>query len=281
MTRRPALCWLAGRPAAAGNAGRSGRSQTRCCPAWSGLCTPRRCWRCHRRQGLHLLGLGCFPVSGAGCPPSQAPPGRAGTQPRRDAHRAQGGLSPWLAVSRPPARPGPPAAPGPGAGKMTAAPRWSRAGVRGSSRTSSAACWRPAAWPAPESPESPAPAAGSSPRWGSRPGRTRELRAPEAAGPPGSLPRRRARSARTRTHAPSPGSQAAPGRCRPELPRYRERGRARPPRLAAGSFISCGAFAGPGRAQPHARLPGAVLRAAPRASRGDREAVHRGRVRCT
>ena len=51
----------------------------------------------------------------------------------------------------------------------------------------------------------------------------------------------------------------------PELPRYRERGRARPPRLAAGSFISCGAFAGPGRAQPHARLPGAVLRAAPRA----------------
>ena len=80
-------------------------------------------------QGLHLLGLGCFPVSGAGCPPSQAPPGRAGTQPRRDAHRAQGGLSPWLAVSRPPARPGPPAAPGPGAGKMTAAPRWSRAGV--------------------------------------------------------------------------------------------------------------------------------------------------------
>ena len=42
-------------------------------------------------------------------------------------------------------------------------------------------------------------------------------------------------------------------------------GAAGPPgSLPAGSFISCGAFAGPGRAQPHARLPGAVLRAAPR-----------------
>jgi len=96
--------------------------------------------------------------------------------------------------------------------------------------------------------------------WG---GQDRELRALGAAGPPGSLPRA------SRPVCPDAGACAVsrqPGRpARPELPRYRERGRARPPRLAAESFISCGAFAGPDRAQPHARLPGAVLRAAPRA----------------
>jgi hypothetical protein len=86
---------------------------------------------------------------------------------------------------------------------------------------------------------------------GSRAGQYRELRGLGAAGPPGSLPRRRARL------CPDAGASAVsrqPGRppagAWPELPpRYRERGRARPPRLAAGSFISSGAFAGPDRAQ--------------------------------
>jgi hypothetical protein len=193
-----------------------------------------------------------LPVSGAGCPPSRAPPGRAGTQPRRAAHRARGGLSPWLAVSRPPARPACPAACRPGAGKMTAAPRWSRAGVRGSSRTSSAACcalcWRPAAWPATAS---PAPAAGSSPRWGPGPGSTASSAASGQRARLDPCPGAAPGSARTRAHPPSPGSQVAPpAGAWPELPpRYRERGRARPPRLAAGSFISSGAFAGPDRAR--------------------------------
>jgi hypothetical protein len=50
------------------------------------------------------------------------------------------------------------------------------------------------------------------------------------------------RSARTRTHSSSPGSQP-PSR---NSPCYRERGRGRLPRLAAGSFICSGALAGPG-----------------------------------
>ena len=252
----------------------------------AGLCPPRRCCRCHRRAGSASSGPRLLPVSGAGCPPSQAPPGRAGTQPRRDAHRAQGGLSPWLAVSRPPARPACPAAPGPGAGKMTAAPRWSRAGVRGSSRTSSAACcavcWRPAAWPATASPESPAPAAGSSPRWGSGPGSTASS-APSGQRArldpcPGVAPRL-CPDADASAVSRQPGRP--PSRClagTPALPR------ARPgPAAAAGSRIVHllrrlrRPWPGPGACPPARRRPEG------RAARlhGDREAVHRGRVRCT
>jgi hypothetical protein len=201
-------------------------------------------------------------------------PGRAGAQPRRDAHRAQGGLSPWLAVSRRPARPACPAAPGPGAGEMTAAPRWSRAGVRGELADVTGRLLRGRLAVGRLASDGVAGVAGTGGRQltalGS-PGRA----VPRAPRPRGSGP------AWIGAPAPRPGR---PGRGRirrlpaarspragawPELPRYRERGRARPPRPAAGSFISCGAFAGPGRARAHARLL------------GNREAVHRGRVACT
>jgi hypothetical protein len=149
---------------------------------------------------------------------------------------------------------------------MTAAPRWSRAGVPGELadvirrllRGLLAACRLASTG-----------IAGTGGRqvtaMGFQAGQYRELHAPGTAGPPGSLPRRRAHLC---PDADASAVSRQPGRppagAGPELPRYRERGRARPPQLAAGSFISCGAFAGPDRAQPHARLPGAVLRAAPR-----------------
>ena len=85
---------------------------------------------------------------------------------------------------------------------------------------------------------------------GFRAGQDRELRGLGAAGPPGSLPRCRARlgpDADACAVSRQPGPPAGPW---PELPRYRERGWARPPRLAAGSFISCGAspaLTGPSR----------------------------------
>jgi hypothetical protein len=88
---------------------------------------------------------------------------------------------------------------------------------------------------------------------GSRAGQYRQLRGLGAAGPPGSLPRRRARlcpDAGASAVSRQPGRPPPPAGAWPELPpRYRERGRARPPRLAAGSFISSGAFAGPDRAR--------------------------------
>ena len=153
---------------------------------------------------------------------------------------------------------------------MTAAPRWSRAGVPGELadvirrllRGLLAAC-RLAS-------DGVAGVAGAGGRqtavMGFQAGQYRELRAPRGSGPPGSLPRRRAQVC---PDADASAVSRQPGRppagAGPELPRYRERGRARPPRLAAGSFISCGAFAGPGRAQVMPACPAPSLRAAPRA----------------
>jgi hypothetical protein len=179
-----------------------------------------------------------LPVSGAGCPPSRAPPGRAGTQPRRAAHRARGGLSPWLAVSRPPARPACPAACRPGRREddsgATLVPGW-RPGeladvIRRLLRGLLAACRLASDG-----------VAGTGGRqltaMGSRAGQYRQLRGLGAAGPPGSLPRRRARL------CPDAGASAVsrqpgrpPGRCLAGTPAALPR--ARPgPAAAAGSRI--------------------------------------------
>ena len=251
----------------------------------AGLCPPRRCCRCHRRAGSASSGPRLLPISGAGCPPSQAPPGRAGTQPRRDAHRAQGGLSPgWRLAGRRPGR----RARRPGrAGRReddsgaTLVPGWRPGELATSSAACCAACWRPAAWPATASPDRRHRRSADPPRWGSGPGGTASSAPPGQRARPGSLPRRRARVCPDADAFAVSRQPGPPAGAWPELPRYRERGRARPPRLAAGSFISCGAFAGPGRARAHARLPGAILEGRAARLHGDREAVHRGRVRCT
>ena len=149
---------------------------------------------------------------------------------------------------------------------MTAAPRWSRAGVPGELadvirrllRGLLAACRLASDG-----------VAGTGGRqtaaMGFQAGQYRELRALGAAGRLDPCPGVAPGSARTRTHSPSPGSQVAPSRClagTPALPR------ARPgPAAAAGSRIVhlLRRLRRPRPGPGDARLPGAVLGAAPRA----------------